>query len=82
MLQMMLLGPLLSRIGPKQVRFFIARINKKDLVLLQELLESGKVVPVIDKRYPLSGVADALRYLAEGHAQGKIVIDVEHAGGT
>ena len=78
-LQTMLLGPLLSLIGSKKMRFFIAKINKNDLVLLKDLLEGGKVVPVIDRRYPLSSVAEALRYLEEGHAQGKVVITVEHS---
>ena len=80
--QTVLLGPLLSRIGSKKVRFFIANINPKDLVLLKDLLEAGKIVPVIDKRYPLSDVAEAVRYLEEGHAQGKIVITVEHGDGV
>jgi NADPH:quinone reductase-like Zn-dependent oxidoreductase len=74
--QAMLLGPFLSRMGSMQVRFFIANINKKDLVLLKDLLEAGKVVPTIDRRYPLSDVAEALRYREEGHAQGKIVITI------
>ena len=52
-LQTMLLAPLLSRIGNKKVRFFVANINKKDLVLLRDLLEAGKVVPVIDRRVVL-----------------------------
>ena len=77
-LQVALLGPLLSRIGRKKVRFFIAKIDQKDLVFLGTLLETGKVVPVIDRRYPLSGAAEAVRYLAEGHAKGKIVLTVEH----
>jgi NADPH:quinone reductase-like Zn-dependent oxidoreductase len=45
---------------------------------MKELLEAGKVVPVIDRRYTLSEVADAIRYLEEGHARGKVVITVEH----
>jgi len=73
----MLLAPLLSRIGSKKVCFFITKINKKDLVLLKDLLEAGKVVSVIERRFPLSGVAEALRYLEEGHARGKVVINVE-----
>ncbi len=81
-LQAMLLAPLLSLIGSKKMCFFLAKINKKDLVLLKDLLETGKVVPIIDKRYPLSGVAEALRYLEEGHAQGKVVITVEHSNDT
>jgi NADPH:quinone reductase-like Zn-dependent oxidoreductase len=74
LLQGLLLGPLLSRMGSKQMRFVGAKLNKKDLDLLKDLLETGKVVPVIDRRYPLSDVAEALRYLEEGHARGKIVI--------
>ena len=76
MLQGLLLGPLLSLIGSKKMGFFIANINQKDLVFLKDLLEAGKVVPVIDRRYPLSGAAEALRYLEEGHAKGKVVITV------
>jgi NADPH:quinone reductase-like Zn-dependent oxidoreductase len=78
-LQTVFLGPFLSRIGRKKIRFFIAKINQKDLVVLKDLMEAGKVVPVIDRRYPLSAAAEALRYLAQGHAQGKIVITVEHS---
>jgi NADPH:quinone reductase-like Zn-dependent oxidoreductase len=81
-LQAVLLGPLLSRIGNKKFRFFIAKIDQKDLVFLKDLLEAGKVVPVIDRRYPLSDAAEALRYLAEGHAKGKIVLTVEHTSDT
>ncbi|MBZ5538221.1 MAG: zinc-binding dehydrogenase, partial [Acidobacteriia bacterium] len=74
MLQVVLLGPLLSLVGRKKMRLFMANINHKDLVLLKDLLEAGKVVPVIDRRYPLSEVAEAIRYLEEGHARGKVVI--------
>ncbi len=77
-LQGMLLGPLLSLIGSKKMCNFLAKLNKKDLVLLKDLLEAGKVVAVIDRRYPLSDVAEALRYLEEGHARGKVVITLEH----
>jgi len=74
----MLLGPLLSRIGSKKICFFVTRINQKDLVLLKNLLEAGTIVPIIDRRYPLSEVAEALRYLEEGHAKGKVVLTLEH----
>jgi NADPH:quinone reductase-like Zn-dependent oxidoreductase len=77
-LQAMSLGPLLSWIGSKKMRFFIAKINGRDLLLLKDLLEAGKIVPVIDRRYPLNEVAEALRYLEEGHAQGKVVITIPH----
>jgi NADPH:quinone reductase-like Zn-dependent oxidoreductase len=75
--QNLVLGPLLSLLGRKKMCSFLAKLNQKDLVFLKDLLESGKVVPVIDRRYPLSDVAEAIRYLAEGHAQGKVVITVE-----
>ena len=81
-LQALLLAPFLSRIGRKKMAFFIANINQKDLVFLKDLLEAGKVVPVIDRRYPLSEAAEALRYLAQGHAQGKIVLTVQPSIGT
>ena len=57
---------------------FMAKLNKKDLVFMKELLEAGKVVPVIDRRYPLSEVPEAIRYLEEGHARGKVVITLEY----
>jgi NADPH:quinone reductase-like Zn-dependent oxidoreductase len=76
-LQAMVLGPFLSLIGRRKMRFFMAKVNKKDLDLLKDLLEAGTVVPIVDRRYPFSGVADALRYLEKGHAQGKVVISLE-----
>ena len=60
----------------QKVTFFIAKFNKADMVVLRDLLEAGKVTPVIDRRYELSEIADALRYLGEGHARGKVVITV------
>jgi NADPH:quinone reductase-like Zn-dependent oxidoreductase len=54
---------------------FIARITKEDLTILRVLMESGKVTPVIDKRYSLSEVPEAIAYLEEGHARGKVVIN-------
>ena len=80
-LQALFLGPLLS-LGRKKMGFFLANINQKDLVFLKDLLEAGEVAPVIDRRYPLSEAAEALRYLAEGHARGKVVLTVEHSNGT
>ena len=62
----------------KKIGSFLAKINQQDLVAMKELLATGKVKPVIDRQYPLSETADALRYLGEGHAQGKIVIVIEH----
>ncbi len=61
----------------QSVVFFIAKFNKADMEVLQELLEAGKVTTVIDRRYELSEIADALRYVGKGHAQGKVVITVQ-----
>jgi NADPH:quinone reductase-like Zn-dependent oxidoreductase len=52
--------------------------NVNDLVYMKELIEAGKVVPVIDRRYPLSEIGEAFRYFEEGHPQGKVVLTVEH----
>ena len=62
--------------GSQKAVFFIAKFNKADMLVLRDLLEAGKVTPVIDRSYELSEIADAFRYLGEGHAQGKIVITV------
>ena len=72
------LGPLISMFGSKKVSSLVAKPNNKDLVFIKELLEAGKVVPVIDRHYTLSEVPEAIRYLEEGHARGKVVITLEH----
>ncbi len=75
LLQALLLGPVISRMGSRKMGFMgITKPNQKDLVFIKELLEAGKIVPVIDRRYPLRETAWALRYLEEGHARGKVVI--------
>jgi NADPH:quinone reductase-like Zn-dependent oxidoreductase len=82
-LQGILVGPVLSTIGSKKMGFMgIARHNQEDLVTVKELVEAGKVAPVIDRSYPLAGAAEAMGYLADGHAQGKVVItvDPDHRG--
>lgn len=77
MSQAMLQGPWISMTGSKKMgNMGVAKPNQKDLLIMKALLESGKVKPVIDRCYPLSQVADAIRYLEEGHAQGKVVITV------
>ncbi|MEJ7790861.1 MAG: NAD(P)-dependent alcohol dehydrogenase [Gaiellaceae bacterium] len=69
------LGTLLASLGRSQTaKFFVAKINEEDLGFLGELLEAGKVRSVIDRRFELSETADALRYLGEGHARGKVII--------
>jgi NADPH:quinone reductase-like Zn-dependent oxidoreductase len=73
--QALFLGPLISMTGSKKMGVVMGKPNKKeDLVFLKELFEAGKVVPVIDRCYPLSEVPEAFRYLGEGHTQGKVVI--------
>jgi NADPH:quinone reductase-like Zn-dependent oxidoreductase len=68
-------GTILKAKGRSQrVKFFVAKIEKKDLSVLAELLEAGTVKSVIDRRYELSWAAEALAYLGEGHARGKVVI--------
>jgi NADPH:quinone reductase-like Zn-dependent oxidoreductase len=65
------------RASETKKRGMMTRPNQKDLVFLKELLEAGKVVPVIERCYPLGEVAEAIKYLVEGHARGKVVITVE-----
>ena len=72
--QAMLLGPLMSVRGNKKMAGLAAKPDQQDLAFMKELLEAGKVVPVIDRCYPLSETAEALRYLGEGNAKGKVVI--------
>ncbi|HXV43560.1 MAG TPA: NAD(P)-dependent alcohol dehydrogenase [Anaerolineae bacterium] len=78
--QVIFLGAWVSKTGSKKIgQMETAKPNKKDLIVIKELLETGKVVPVIDRTYPLSEVAEAIRYLEEGHARGKVVITVERS---
>ncbi len=77
--QVVFLGPLITMTGSKKMGLNPFKTNKKeDMAFLIELFEAGKVKPVIDRRYPLSEVPEAFRYLEEGHARGKVVITMEH----
>jgi NADPH:quinone reductase-like Zn-dependent oxidoreductase len=69
--------PLLSAFGTRQFVAFISSLNPADLATLRDLLQTGKVQPVIDRRYPLDRTAEAVRYLETGHARGKVVITVD-----
>jgi NADPH:quinone reductase-like Zn-dependent oxidoreductase len=75
--QALLLGPLISMTGDKKLGAMLVKPNK-DLAFMREIIEAGKVKPVIDSCYPLSQAAEALRYYADGHSRGKVVITVEH----
>ncbi|RFU68433.1 NAD(P)-dependent alcohol dehydrogenase [Bacillus sp. V59.32b] len=76
MFQTMVLGPLISMTGSKKMGNMLQRSNQKDLNYIKELIEDGKVQPVIDRCYKLSEVPEAFRYFEEGHAQGKVIITV------
>ena len=76
--QHMLLGPLVSMTGSRKIcTQGVAKPNQKDLVFIKELLESGKIKPMIDRCYTLSQTAEAIGYLEQGHARGKVVINIE-----
>jgi len=66
----------LSPFMTQKMGMMMAELNKKDLNVLGDLMQSGKVKPVIDRTYPLSQIADAIRYLEQGHARGKVVITI------
>ena len=74
--QILLLGPWIKRTTGKSLRLLAVQPNRKDLLLMTELCEAGKIVPMIDRTYPLSQVPEALQYLGEGRTKGKVVITV------
>jgi len=74
--QSLLLGPWIRRTTGKKISVLMVQTDSKDLVYMTELIQSGKVTTVIDKRYTLSETGEAMRYLGEGHAKGKVVITV------
>ncbi|NOY22518.1 MAG: NAD(P)-dependent alcohol dehydrogenase [Acidobacteria bacterium] len=80
--QSMLMGSMMSETGGRKMGGVRAKRSQNDLVFLKELFEAGKVKSVIDRRYPFSDAAEALRYLGEGHARGKIVITLENGNKT
>jgi NADPH:quinone reductase-like Zn-dependent oxidoreductase len=69
---------LMSPFVSQKMGMFMADLNKQDLTILGDLMQSGKVTPVIDRTYPLSQIAEAIRYLEQGHARGKVVITMQH----
>ena len=77
LLQVLLIGPVIGRAEGKKIRLLAVRLGVQHLAPLVELCQAGKIATVIDRRFPLSEVPEALRYLGEGHAKGKIVVTVE-----
>lgn len=75
--QALLLGPWLSIVGSQKMVAVSSKPNRKDLLVLRDLLESGKLKPVIDRCFPLIEVPDAISYLEDGHSRGKVVITLE-----
>jgi len=69
---------MLSRFVTQNLFMVLARPTKDDLTIMRDLMESGKVIPVIDRGYRLSEVPEAIRYLEEGHARGKVVISLDN----
>ena len=67
---------MLSLFVGQRLGTFVSRENHGDLIVLKELIEAGKITPIIDRAYPLSDVPDAIRYMREGRARGKVVITV------
>jgi NADPH:quinone reductase-like Zn-dependent oxidoreductase len=76
MFETMFLGSLMSMNSSQTITNFIQKINQRDLLFLKELLEQGKVKPMIDQSYPLADVPDAIRHLESGKTKGKLVINV------
>jgi NADPH:quinone reductase-like Zn-dependent oxidoreductase len=81
------ISSVLKRLVPELIKWrfvsqksvsLLAKLNRQDLSIIGALIAEGKVTPVIDRRYSLSEVPDAVRYLAKGHARGKVIIDVDH----
>jgi NADPH:quinone reductase-like Zn-dependent oxidoreductase len=66
----------LSRFVGQKLATFVSSENSEDMIVLKELIEAGKVAPVIDRTYPLSEAPQAIRYVEQGHARGKVVITV------
>src|SRR3989475_5783903 len=77
-----LTAPVLSRLVSQKFVTFVAKLNKLDLTIMRELMATGKVTPVIDRRYSLSEVPEAMRYLETRHARGKVVITLDDANQT
>ena len=69
-----------ATLSGKEIAIINGKASQKDLVFIKELIEAGKVRPMIDRCYPLSEILEAFRYDAKGHARGKVVITMEQGG--
>jgi NADPH:quinone reductase-like Zn-dependent oxidoreductase len=79
LLPIIVLGSWASVTGSKKIGLMeTSKPNQKDLVFIKELIDAGKIKPIIDRRYPLIEVTNAIRYLEKGHTRGKVVITIEH----
>ena len=67
-------GVVMSRFGDRQLRPFLSHRDRDDLLVLKELIEAGKVTPVIDRTYPFGEIREAIRYLETGRVRGKVVV--------
>ncbi|MCK4574252.1 MAG: zinc-binding dehydrogenase, partial [candidate division Zixibacteria bacterium] len=72
----LIFNPLIAMMKSRKVVSFMADVKQSDLAFLKGLLETGKIVPVIDRKYSLGETPEAIRYVEEGHARGKVVINV------
>ena len=68
-----------SKFGKEKFVFYIAKLTKDDLNVLRELMETGKISPLIDRTYKMKETADAVRYMEEGRARGKVVVVIDKA---
>lgn len=80
--KIMFMGPWLSKKGGQRFCSFVKKLTPQDLAFMKELLESGQVDPVIDRRYPFAETAEALRYMEAGHTQGKVIISMDAEEGA
>lgn len=80
MLKVRLLGPWISRNGSQTIGMLMPEENREDLEYMRDLLESGSVMPIIDRKYTFRELPEAMRYLEEGHARGKVVITIGSKG--
>jgi NADPH:quinone reductase-like Zn-dependent oxidoreductase len=80
--QRQMFAPLRALFGQQKLLGLMFAERQEDLLTLKDLIEAGKLTPVIDKTYPLGEAAEAIRYLEKGHARGKVVVTVRATGST